>query len=70
MACDWLSALSLRGMVSPGEETDVELEKTEKLEPKDFLTYFLCNYCELTAHPVSASVCLSVSPLSPLPDSS
>lgn len=26
MACDWLSALSLRGMVSPGDDTDVELE--------------------------------------------
>lgn len=25
MAWDWLSALSLRGMVSPGEDTEVEL---------------------------------------------
>ncbi len=26
IACDWLSALSLRGMVSPGDETEVELK--------------------------------------------
>lgn len=37
MACDWLSALSLRGMVSPGEETEVELERPpQKLKLKDF----------------------------------
>lgn len=26
MACDWLSALSLLGIVSPGDETEVDLQ--------------------------------------------
>lgn len=40
MAWDWLSALSLRGIVSPGDETDVDLmERKQPLADVNILNH-------------------------------